>query len=74
VDDIFEGQTSGCLDISTRYFSSRRTDPVSPAIPFEKMEDPYGTLVSLSDENYFHGEDNRVLYYLLTKLESGGYQ
>ena len=53
------------IQLSTRYFTSRRDDPVNPQVPFDRLVDPKGFLASSSNEAYFHGEDNRVLYYML---------
>jgi hypothetical protein len=52
-----------CLNLSTRYFTSRKDDPQNPAVPFSPAVDPKGILASMSTTTYFHGEDNQVLYY-----------
>jgi hypothetical protein len=53
------------IQLSTRYFTPRRDDPANPQVPFDRLVDPKGILASLSNEAYFHGEDNKVLYYML---------
>jgi hypothetical protein len=53
------------LDISTRYFTSRYDDPLGQQIEFDPMVDPKGILASISNSKYFHGEDNKVLFYVL---------
>ena len=55
------------LDIGTRYFTSRRDDPVGPSAPFDSSVDPKGILASIVDDKYFYGPDNIVLYYLAHK-------
>ena len=57
--------THTCIDVSTRYFTSRREDPTGTAISFSPAVDPKGMLRSLSTEDHFHGVDNQVLYYAL---------
>jgi hypothetical protein len=52
------------VDIGTRYFTSRRDDPMGPSAPFDDSVDPKGILASIVDGNYFYGSDNIVLYYL----------
>ena len=53
------------LDISTRYFTSRYDDPLGQQIEFDPMVDPNGILASMPNGKYFHGEDNKVLFYIL---------
>ena len=60
-----------CLNISTRYFTSRKDDSQSLAIPFNPAVDPRGILASMSTTAYFHGEDNQVLYYAAVPDTSG---
>jgi hypothetical protein len=52
------------IDMGTRYFTSRRDDPVGPSAPIDGSVDPKGILASIVDEKYFYGPDNVVLYYL----------
>lgn len=53
-----------CLNVATRYFTAHQIDPYSPSIPFKTNVDPKGILQTLvQNSNYFHGEDNEVLYY-----------
>jgi len=54
------------LDIGTRYFTSRKDDPMGPAAPLDRMIDPKGILASISDDQYFYGVDNMVKYYSAT--------
>ena len=54
------------IDIGTRYFTSRDENPLGLTIPFDRLVDPKGFLTSMNDSNYFHGDDNRVLYYMLS--------
>lgn len=61
-----------CMDFSTRYFSSRREDPLGEAVPFQKHVDPKNTLQSISIGDLFHGHDNKVLYYTLMNDGIGG--
>ena len=51
------------LDIGTRYFTSRKDDPVGPSMPFDHSVDPKGILASIVDDKYFYGSDNVVQYY-----------
>ena len=53
------------IEFSTRYFTSRHDDPHSDALPFDRSMDPKGILANISNPKYFHGEDNKVLYYIL---------
>lgn len=60
-----------CIDVSTRYFTSRHEDPMGEAIPFAKTVDPKGTLLSICNGDLFHGPENEVLYYTMVKDDSG---
>jgi hypothetical protein len=51
------------LNIANRYFTSRRDDPYSVAIPFGSAIDPKGILADLANESWFHAPDNDVVYY-----------
>ena len=53
------------IEVATRYFTSRRDDPFGVAVPFNRHVDPKHILTNMSNDKYFHGEDNRVLYYAL---------
>jgi hypothetical protein len=53
------------VELTTRYFTSRQDDPNGAEIPFDQTTDPNGILSCMSNSKYFHGEDNRVLYYIL---------
>ncbi|KIM78969.1 hypothetical protein PILCRDRAFT_74910, partial [Piloderma croceum F 1598] len=56
---------SDMVEFSTRYFTSRRDDPNGTAIPSNQYTDPHGMLSRMSNGKFFHGEDNKVLYYTL---------
>jgi hypothetical protein len=58
-----------CLDVSTRYFTSRIDDPMGEIVPFSNYVDPRGDLqsVMMTNDNLFHGVDNKVLYYRLVQ-------
>jgi len=61
------------VEFSTHYFTSRRDDPHGEALPFDQTTDPKGILANMSNSKYFHGDDNKVLYYALQdtiKVES----
>lgn len=55
------------LDVGTRYFTSRKDDPMGPAVPLDVMIDPKGILASMSDDKHFHSIDNIVKYYTATE-------
>jgi hypothetical protein len=52
-----------CLNLATRYFTSRRDDPYTPAIPIPREIDPNGVLMAVSNNALFFGPDNEVQYY-----------
>jgi hypothetical protein len=56
-------RTFDCINLSTRYFTSRRDDPHSENVPFTLDVDPRGILTSMETDIYFHGEDNQVQYF-----------
>jgi len=51
------------INISNRYFTSRRDNPFSTSIPFNEETDPKRVLANLANEHWFHGADNEVVYY-----------
>ena len=55
-----------CMDIATRYYTSRREDPTGTVIPFALEVDPNGTLQAMATDDHFHGINNQVLYFTLT--------
>ena len=57
------------VEFAKRYFTSRRDDPNGTALPFYRSTDPNGVLLGMSDNKYFHGEDNKVLYYVLKSVD-----
>ena len=60
------------VEFSTRYFTSRHDDPHGDALPFDQHTDPKGILAKMSSPKYFHGEDNKVLYYMLQNDNNEG--
>ena len=52
-----------CVNLATRYFTSRRDDPYTPAISIPREIDPNGVLTATSNDAYFFGPDNEVQYY-----------
>ena len=59
------------VEFSTCYFTSCRDDPNGAAMPFSQSMDPNGVLASMPNDKYFHGEDNKVLYYILKDNDEG---
>ena len=59
------------VEFSTRYFTSRRDNPCGIATPFDTFTDRNGILAGMSNDKYFHGEDNKVLYYTLRYDDEG---
>lgn len=75
--ELFSPSTSlsyPSIEFGTRYFTSRRDDPLSAAMPFDHAVDPKGILTSMVADGYFHGEDNKVLYYRLVPSSGNGQQ
>jgi hypothetical protein len=62
------------IEFGTRYFTSRRDDPLSVAMPFDRAIDPKGILASMIEDGYFHGADNEVLYYHLVPSSGNNQQ
>jgi hypothetical protein len=62
IDDF---ETSNCFNIATRYFSSRHDDPHGASVPFTRNIDPQGILRNMTTDQYFHGEENEVQYYVV---------
>jgi hypothetical protein len=60
-------QEYSAIEAGTRYFTARRDDPQGAAIPFDSAVDPKGLLSSMANDRYFHGQDNKVLYYCLSR-------
>lgn len=60
------------IDMSNRYFTSRRRDPQAVSIPIHKEIDPHGILLELAGDDLVHCAENEVLYYEV--LGSGGEQ
>jgi hypothetical protein len=53
------------VEFATHYFTSQRDDSNGATLPFDQSTDPNGVLSHMSNNKYFHGEDNQVLYYTL---------
>jgi len=53
------------VEFLTHYFTSRHDDPHSEALPFNQATDLKGILANMSNSKYFHGDNNKVLYYAL---------
>ena len=51
------------IDISNRYFTSRRLDSQALSIPIHKEIDPHGILLELAGDDLIHCVENQVLYY-----------
>lgn len=60
---------NSAIDIGTRYFTSRKDDPMSPSAPFDHAIDPKGILMAMADDRHFYGTDNMVQYYVATQSE-----
>lgn len=63
--NVGQSRGSNTVEFSTRYFTSRQDDPHGVEIPFNRTEDPIHILGSMKNNTYFHGNDNKVLYYML---------
>jgi hypothetical protein len=59
------------VEFSTHYFTARQDDPFGDAILFNNAVDPKGVLASMTDDTYFHGGDNEVMYFTLRHNEDG---
>jgi hypothetical protein len=62
------------IEFGTRYFTSRRDDPLGAATPFDHAVDPKGILTSMIADGYFHSADNKVLYYRLAPSSANNQQ
>jgi hypothetical protein len=54
---------SDTLELATRYVTSRYDDPNGAALSFNQTTDPNGILASMRNSKYFHGDDNKVLFF-----------
>jgi len=59
------------IDLVTCYFTSRQDDPTGIPMKFDQSTDPKGVLSRMINGKYFHGEDNKVLYYRLRCGDDG---
>jgi hypothetical protein len=57
------------VEFATRYFTSRWDDPNGAEMPFDQSTDPNGVLARMANNKYFHGEDNKVIYYVLKHVD-----
>ncbi|KAJ3510211.1 hypothetical protein NMY22_g16038 [Coprinellus aureogranulatus] len=57
-----EDEQGNYLDLSNRYFSSTRDGRGGPAKRFTDEVDPTGVLSIHGNDQYYHGEENTVLY------------
>jgi hypothetical protein len=57
------------LDMSNRYFSSRRLNGSATPTPFQETVDPEGILADMARDDLVHCDENNVMY---CKLVSGG--
>ncbi|KAF6759696.1 hypothetical protein DFP72DRAFT_988566 [Ephemerocybe angulata] len=51
------------IDVSNRYFSTRRDYRGGEPAGFSLDVDPTGALAKMEDDNYYHGEENVVRYF-----------
>jgi hypothetical protein len=56
------------LEAGTWYFTSRRFDPSSPAVAFSCSVDPKSILSNLAIGEYYHGEENEVLFFGMVSM------
>lgn len=52
-------------------FTPRREEPTSPSLALGTDIDPNGRLMSLTGNDLFHGEDNRVQFRAKTTGQGG---
>ena len=55
------------IEISNRYFTSRKEALAEECVPISTDIDPHGLLVQAAGNNYVHTEQNIVKYYMRTK-------
>lgn len=69
-------ELNGCLaiDVSNRYLTPRRDDPVSAPCAFGDDVDPHGILAKLCGSEFFHGEENIVRFYERVSAAGGGHR
>ena len=51
------------IKVHNQYFTFRNNDPHSPSVPLGQHIDPTGKLAAMARNNFFHSEDNVVLYW-----------
>lgn len=66
---ISEDGSQSTLDVSNRYFTSRRDEAHGQAYTLDADTDPHGYLAQLAGEDLFHGEDNTVSYFQLSSRD-----
>jgi len=52
-----------CINLNTRYFTSRKEDATTSALPILRDIDPQGHLFALQGDKYFYGPENEVQYF-----------
>ncbi|KZT23616.1 hypothetical protein NEOLEDRAFT_1069191, partial [Neolentinus lepideus HHB14362 ss-1] len=57
----FDGHQA--LDISNRYFMTRKHNSTDLDVPFAATVDPHGFLEKLTDNQWTHTDDNKVTYH-----------
>ncbi|TFK53315.1 hypothetical protein OE88DRAFT_1603193, partial [Heliocybe sulcata] len=62
-----EFQEHVALDISSQYFTQKKSVNSSSSIPFNAQVDPKGILTKLIDDGWIHTADNTVGYYQTTE-------
>lgn len=51
------------INLTTRYLSSRKDDPITPALPIPTYIDPHNSLSAIDKTRYFYGPENEVQYF-----------
>jgi len=60
------------LDLATHYFTSHQDNSNGTLMDFDQSTDPKGVLTGMTTNGkYFHGEDNKVLYYRVGHGDNG---
>ncbi len=59
-------QNMASIDVSNRYFTSRRDCPNATSIKLHSAIDPTGRIKSFVSNDFIHTEDNEVKYYYMS--------
>ena len=59
------------INIATHHFTLKCKNPNGTAVPFLANVNLKGILHSLAIDNYFHGLDNNIVSYNITKANTG---